>query len=90
MTSAIDTARVDQITAAIARAATGASLARAAGLVKDGKTFRTDLPGTYLVAASDGIRHYVTTTSSCTCPGHAYRGHCKHVLAVLIRTLTTP
>lgn len=64
------------------------SVAQAAAIVNDGLTYATDRPGTWLVrSVTDKTRWYVTTLTSCTCPSHVHRGHCKHQTAVLVRIL---
>ena len=65
-----------------------ARIAKAAAMVNSGKTHRTDLPGTWLVTASNGTSHYVTTATTCTCPDRAPL--CKHSLAIIIATLAQP
>jgi uncharacterized Zn finger protein len=88
MTTAITHAAVDHIADALARAAVSTALAKAAAIVKDGRTHATDLPGTWLVTSvTDPQRHYITTARTCTCPGAIHHSHCKHQLAIIIRTL---
>jgi uncharacterized Zn finger protein len=85
----IDAAAIDRVSMALSHSA--ASVARAAAIVNAGLVHVTDIPGTYLVrSVTDESRYYITTLTSCTCPSHVHRGHCKHQTAVLVRTLTTP
>jgi hypothetical protein len=47
-------------------------------------------PDVYKVASQSGDWGYITTTTSCSCPDHTYRGReCKHIKA-LKRNLSEP